>query len=128
MSLKIVHTNNAPKAIGPYSQGVIAGQFLFVSGQMPVNSETNELVIGDIKIKTRTVLDNLKAIIEEANASLADVVKTTIFLKDMDKFSEVNEVYSQYFTENPPARACVEVARLPKDVDVEIEAIVFLKS
>jgi len=123
---EVIHTEKAPKAIGPYSQGVKAGQFLFVSGQIPVNPQTGELVTGDIQVQTKQVMENVKAIVEEAGCKLTDVVKTTIFLKDMNQFSLVNETYGGYFPVNPPARACIEIARLPKDVDVEIEAIVFV--
>jgi len=128
MQKQVIQTDNAPKAIGPYSQGIKAGQFLFVSGQIPINPQTGELVTGDIQVQTRQVLENVKAIIEEAGCKLTDVVKTTIFLKDMNQFALVNETYGEYFPVNPPARACIEVARLPKDVEVEIEAIVFVQS
>ena len=127
MKLEIIQTNNAPKAIGQYSQGIKAGQFLFVSGQMPVNPQTGELITGDIQAQTKQVLQNVEAIIVEAGCTLKDVVKTTIFLKNMNQFGLVNDAYSKFFSVNPPARACVEVARLPKDVDVEIEAIVFIQ-
>lgn len=124
MEKEIIQTENAPKAIGPYSQGVKVGQFLFVSGQIPIDPKTGEVVLGDIQVQTKQVLDNLKAIIEEAGSTLNDVVKTTIFIKDMNQFALVNDTYSKYFSANPPARACIEIARLPKNVDVEIEAIV----
>ncbi|MGI6226158.1 MAG: RidA family protein [Peptococcales bacterium] len=126
MKKEVIQTEKAPKAIGPYSQGIKAGQFLFVSGQIPINPQTGEVVSGNIQNQTEQVLENLKAIIEKAGATLEDVVKTTIFLKDMNQFTLVNDTYSQYFSINPPARACVEVARLPKDVGVEIEAIVLI--
>lgn len=127
MNIEKVQTDNSPKAIGPYSQGIKAGQFLFISGQMPIDAKTGKIVDGDIKIQTKQVLKNIKAIVEEIGYTLEDVVKTTIFLKDMGKFSLVNEIYAKYFKINPPARSCIEVARLPKDVNIEIEAIVFLK-
>jgi len=127
MERTIIQTDKAPKAIGPYSQAVKAGQFLFVSGQIPINPVTGELVKGDIQAETQQVLENLKAIIEKAGSTLKDVLKTTIFIKDMNNFSLINEIYEKYFLTDPPARACVEVARLPKDVNVEIEAIVFTK-
>jgi len=122
----IINTDKAPQAIGPYSQAVKAGQFLFVSGQIPINVQTGELVKGDIQAETREVLENLKAIIEAAGAQMKDIIKTTIFLKDMNNFALVNETYGGYFQIEPPARACVEVSRLPKDVNVEIEAVVFV--
>lgn len=127
MERKIIQTNKAPGAIGPYSQGVQAGNLLFISGQIPINPETGELVIGTIEEETKQVLENFKAIVEEGGASLKDVIKTTIFIKDMEQFGAINGVYGQYFTQNPPARATVEVARLPKDVNVEIEGVVLIK-
>jgi 2-iminobutanoate/2-iminopropanoate deaminase len=123
MKKQTIQTTNAPAAIGPYSQAVRAGDLLFVSGQIPLDPKTGELVKGGISEETKKVLDNLKAIIEAAGGSLGDVVKTTIFLKDMGSFAAVNEVYGTYFPQPFPARATVEVARLPRDVNVEIEAI-----
>ena len=123
MKKQTIQTPNAPAAIGPYSQAVRAGDLLFVSGQIPLDPKTGELVRGSISEETKKVLDNLKAIIEAAGGSLGDVVKTTIFLKDMGSFAAVNEVYGTYFPQPFPARATVEVARLPRDVNVEIEAI-----
>jgi len=125
---EILFTDKAPKAIGPYSQAIRVGGFLFTSGQIPINPVTGDLVIADIQKETVQVLENLKAVVEEAGATLNDVIKTTIFIKDMDQFALINETYAKYFPENPPARSCVEVARLPKDVNVEIEAITALKS
>jgi len=124
---KIISTNKAPAAIGPYSQGTIAGNLIFVSGQIPFDSEAGKMVEGSIKDQTEQSLKNVKAVLEAAGATLDDVVKCTVFLKDMDTFSEMNEKYAEFFTENPPARAAVEVARLPKDVGVEIEAIALKK-
>ena|SRR5690554_5386837 len=126
MKKEIVSTAKAPAAIGPYSQGVKIGPFIFTSGQVPFIPETGELVEGDIQDQARRSLENIRAILEEAGAGLADVVKTTVFLKDMNDFGKVNEVYAQYFTENQPARSCVEVARLPKDVSIEIEVVAVL--
>jgi 2-iminobutanoate/2-iminopropanoate deaminase len=123
MKKQTIQTANAPAAIGPYSQAVRAGDLLFVSGQIPLDPKTGELVRGSVAEETKKVLDNLKAIIEAAGGSLGDVVKTTIFLKDMSNFGVVNEVYGTYFPQPFPARATVEVARLPRDVNVEIEAI-----
>ncbi|WP_371381663.1 RidA family protein [Sporomusa aerivorans] len=124
---KIVYTEKAPKAIGPYSQAIAANGFLFVSGQIPVNPTTGEVASTNIKEQTQQSLDNIKAILSAEGKTLADVVKTTIFIKNMNDFALVNEVYGNAFVENPPARSCVEVARLPKDVLVEIEAIAVAK-
>jgi 2-iminobutanoate/2-iminopropanoate deaminase len=123
---KIVYTEKAPKAIGPYSQAIVANGFLFVSGQIPVNPTTGE-VASSIKEQTQQSLDNIKAILAAEGKTIADVVKTTIFIKNMNDFTLVNEVYGNVFAETPPARSCVEVARLPKDVLVEIEAIALAK-
>lgn len=120
---EVIFTENAPKAIGPYSQAVKAGGFVFVSGQIPVDPSTGELVVGDIKVQTERVLENVKAILKAAGSSLDKVVKATVFLSDMNDFAAMNEVYARYFVSAPPARAAVQVARLPKDVGVEIEVI-----
>ena len=126
MANQVIHTENAPAAIGPYSQAVKAGNLLFVSGQVPFVPETMEIVEGDVKAQTAQSLKNLQAILKEAGADFSNVVKTTVFIKDMNEFAQINEVYAEYFCENKPARACVEVARLPKDVKVEIELIAVL--
>ena len=123
MKHEIVHTDNAPKAIGPYSQAVKAGNMLFVSGQVPFVPETMEIVEGDVQAQTAQSLKNVQAILAQAGLDFSHVVKSTVFIKDMNEFAAINEVYAQYFGENKPARACVEVARLPKDVKVEIEVI-----
>lgn len=123
MKHQVIHTNNAPAAIGPYSQAVKAGNLLFVSGQVPFVPETMEIVEGDVQAQTRQSLTNVQNILKEAGADFSDVVKTTVFIKDMNEFAQINEIYSEFFGENKPARACVEVARLPKDVKVEIEVI-----
>jgi len=123
MKKQAISTKKAPAAVGPYSQAIKAGGFLFVSGQIPINPETGELVTGDIKAQTDQVLKNVKAILEEAGLTMDDVVKATVFISDMDQFAAVNEVYAKYFGDVPPARACVEVARIPKDVGVEVEVI-----
>jgi len=126
---KQIQTKNAPSAIGPYSQAIQTtgtGGLLFVSGQIPLDPTSGELVLGDITAQTKRVMDNLKAIIEAAGGNLSQVVRTTIFLKDMGNFGKVNEVYGTYFAAPYPARATVEVARLPRDVAVEIDAIVQL--
>lgn len=122
MSLELIATNKAPAAIGPYSQGAKGGNLIFTSGQLPMNPETGELLT-EIKVATKQSLENVKAILEEAGASLEDVVKVTIFVADMNDFGDVNEVYGEYFNNHKPARSCVEVARLPKDAVIEIEAI-----
>ncbi len=124
---KIIHTAKAPKAIGPYSQAVKVGSWLFISGQIPIDPASGELIKGDIDEQTECVLHNINAILEEAGCSLSDVVKTTIFLKNLKDFEKVNAVYGKYFKEEPPARATVEVSSLPKDAGVEIETIAFCK-
>ncbi|MBI1790762.1 MAG: RidA family protein [Acidobacteria bacterium] len=120
---KIVATDSAPKAIGPYSQAVVASGLAFLSGQIPLDPATGQLVEGDIAEQTARVLDNLKAVLEACGSSLPQVVKTTVYLKDMGEFAKMNEVYARYFPEAPPARATVEAARLPRDVRVEIDLI-----
>jgi 2-iminobutanoate/2-iminopropanoate deaminase len=120
---QIVETDKAPRAIGPYSQAVIAGGFVFASGQIPLDPQTGEFVAGGVAEQTEQVLRNLSAVLEEAGASLRQVVKTTVFLADMNDFAAMNEVYGRYFNEEPPARATVEASRLPRDARVEIEAI-----
>ena len=122
MKREVIQTNNAPGAIGPYSQGIAVGDFVYTSGQIPLNPSTGELVT-DIKLATKQSLENVKAILESAGTSLDNVIKTSIFLKDLNDFEAVNEVYGTYFTENKPARSCVQVAKLPKDAVIEIEAI-----
>ena len=123
---EIISTTNAPAAIGPYSQAVKAGNLLFISGQVPLDPATGEVVEGDITVQTRRVLDNVKAILTEAGADFSNVVKTTVFLKDMNDFVPMNRVYAEYYPENCPARSAVQVGRLPKDVSVEIETIAVL--
>ena len=120
---KIINTDKAPKAIGPYSQGIDTGMFIFSSGQIPVNPSTGTIADGDIEEQTRQVLENLKHVLLAGGSDLSKVIKTTVFVKDMNHFSKVNEIYAQYFTEPYPARSCIEVARLPKDVLIEIEAV-----
>lgn len=122
---KAISTEKAPSAIGPYSQAVRAGDFLYVSGQVPFDPATMTLVEGDIQTQTRRVMENLGAILAAADATWDQVVKTTIFLKDMNDFAAVNEVYGSYFSAPAPARATVQAARLPKDVGVEIELVAF---
>ena len=123
MENRSVLTDKAPKPIGPYSQAVIAGDFIFTAGQVPVDPATNKVVEGDVQAQARRSLENIKAVLEAAGSSMNKVVKVTVFLKDMNDFAQVNEIYAQYFTENKPARSAVQVAKLPLDVMVEIEAI-----
>jgi 2-iminobutanoate/2-iminopropanoate deaminase len=120
---EIVATDRAPRAIGPYSQAVRSGNMLFASGQIPIDPATGEFVVGGISEQTEQVMRNLSAVFEAAGATLTQVVKTTVFLADMDDFTAMNEVYGRFFGENPPARATVQAARLPRDAKVEIEAI-----
>lgn len=120
---KIINTTKAPAAIGPYSQAIEINGFLFTSGVIPINPETNELVTGSIEVQAEQAIKNLAALLEEAGSSIEKTIKTTVFIKNMNDFAKVNEVYAAYFTKDFPARSCVEVARLPKDVLIEIEAI-----
>ena len=120
---KMLSTKKAPAAIGPYSQAVRFGKFLFISGQIPINPDTNETVKSSIEDQMTQVISNIKAILESAGMDLGDVVKTTLFLKSLEDFDKVNNVYKRFFKDNPPARSTVEVSRLPKDADIEIEAI-----
>ena len=120
---EIIKAPKAPKAAGPYSTAVKKNGFVFLSGQIPLNPATGQLVTGSIEEQTIQVLENLKAVLEGAGLSFEDVVKTTVFLKDMGNFARMNETYGKYFPVNPPARSTIEVARLPRDVQIEIEAI-----
>jgi len=122
MKKKVIQTEKAPKAIGPYSQAIEAGNFLFLSGQIPLDPKTGE-VQGDIRQQTRQVLENIKGVLESEKLGMESVVKVTIFLKDIGNFNQVNEVYATYFPSSPPARSTVEVAKLPRDAAIEIEAI-----
>ena len=124
--MKTIQTPNAPAAIGPYSQGIVIDHLFFSSGQIPLTPE-GEIVDGGIEEQTHQVFKNLKAVLEEAGASLETVIKATVFIKDMDQFAKLNEVYGKYFSEHKPARSTVEVARLPKDVLVEIEVVALVK-
>ena len=123
MEKKIIRTDNAPAPIGPYNQAVQFGNMLFISGQIPLNPFTGDLILDDIQAATRLVMDNLKAILTEAGMDFSHAIKTTIFLTDMGQFGQVNEVYGSYFTDNPPARETVQVSGLPKGVHVEISMI-----
>ena len=120
---KVISTAEAPQAIGPYSQAIEAGGFVFVSGQIPLIPATGELVEGSVEVQTARVLENLKAILEAAGSSMEDVVKTTVYITNMDDFAKVNGIYGRYFEANPPARVCVEVSKLPKGALVEIDVI-----
>lgn len=124
--MKIVQTSGAPAAIGPYSQGIIVNNMFYSSGQISLTAE-GELLQGNVQEQTHQVFKNLAAVLKEANASFETVVKATVFIKNMDDFAAINEVYGQYFNVHKPARSCVEVARLPKDVLVEIEVIALCK-
>ena len=124
---EIIATDRAPKAIGPYSQATRHNGLVYSSGQIPLDPATGQLIEGGIVEQTARVLENLKGVLEAAGAGLDSVLKTTVFLKDMAEFGAMNEVYAKYFGTNPPARATVEVARLPRDARVEIEAIAFVK-
>ena len=119
---KVINTENAPAAIGPYSQGLVVGDLVYTSGQLPLNPETKVLET-EIKAATKQSLENCKAILEEAGTSIDKVFKTTVFLKDLGDFSAMNEVYSEYFSQDPPARSCFQVAKLPMDAPIEIEVI-----
>ena len=123
---KVIQTEKAPRAIGPYSQAIRAGNFLFLSGQIPLDPKTGELVKGDIRQQTKQVLENIKGVLESQGLGMEDVVKATIFLKDIGNFNQVNEVYATYFPSSPPSRSTVEVAKLPRDADIEIEAIALI--
>ncbi len=120
---KIINSNQAPEPIGPYSQAVLAGNTLYISGQIAINRATGEMNTSDIESETKQVMRNLASILDEAGYDFTNVVKCSIFIKSMDDFGKINGVYGQYFMENPPARETVEVSRLPKDVNVEISCI-----
>ncbi len=119
----IVRTTEAPAAIGPYSQAVVVGDLVFCSGQIPLDPATGQMIEGDVQAQTHRVLQNLRAVLEAAGSSLSQVVKTTVFLQNMNDFAAMNAVYSEYFGDQPPARSTVEVARLPRGALVEIECI-----
>ncbi len=127
MKKKSILTNNAPAPIGPYNQGIVAeGPIVFTAGQIPIDPRSGQIIADDIESQTRQVLINLRAILEAAGSSLDAVVKTTVYLRDMDDFAPMNKVYGEYFEHVPPARSTVQVSRLPKDVRVEIDAIAVL--
>lgn len=127
MAKKVISTDTAPKAVGPYSQAIEAGNFLFVSGQLPLHPQSGEIVGNDITAQTRQSIENIKAILAAAGVSLADVVKTTVFLQSMGDFARMNEVYRQYFGDGSPARSTIEVAKLPRNALIEIESIAVIK-
>lgn len=122
---KVISTDKAPQAIGPYSQAIEFNNMVYTSGVIPVNPATNELVTGSIEEQAEQAIGNLAALLKEAGSDVDKVIKTTVFIKDMNDFGKVNEIYAKYFTKDCPARSCVEVARLPKDVLIEIEAIAY---
>jgi len=126
MTINFVSTDKAPAAIGPYSQGTKAGNVIFTSGQLPIVPETGELIKDDIKKATKQSLSNVLSIVEAAGGKLTDIVKVNIYIKNMDDFAKVNEVYEEFFKDHKPARSCVEVSRLPKDGNIEIEAIAII--
>lgn len=128
MDKKPIFTASAPAAIGPYSQGVVSGRMIFTSGQLPADPETGAVAGGGIEAQARRAIENLRAVLSEAGASLENVVKTTVFLKDLNDFAAFNAVYAEFFPEPFPARSCVEVSRLPKDALVEIEAIAVIRA
>ena len=125
MEKEIILNKKAPAAVGPYSPALKVGNLIFASGQIPINPKTGKMIEGDIEAQARMALDNLKAVLKPYSIGLENVVKATIFLKDMNNFSRVNKVYGECFKEKFPARSCIEVSRLPKDAEIEIEAIAF---
>jgi 2-iminobutanoate/2-iminopropanoate deaminase len=126
MPIETIQTDRAPAAIGPYSQAVKAGNLLFISGQLPIDPNGGAIVAGDIQAQTRQALNNVKAIVTAAGGSMDRIVKTTVFLTDMHDFPKVNETYGEFFSGGYPARACIEVSRLPKDAAVEVEAVALI--
>lgn len=124
--MKVVNTSKAPEALGPYSHATVINGLVFTSGQIPLNLD-GEIVSDDVKAQTKQVLENVKVVLNEAGSNIDSVIKATIFIADMNEFQNINEVYGTYFAEHQPARSCVEVARLPKDVKVEIEVIAEVK-
>lgn len=123
MPKRVIKAEQAPPAIGPYSQAVVGNGLVFAAGQIPLDPRTGQPVLGDVRVQTRRVLDNLKAVLEAAGSSMDKVVKTTVFLRDLNDFGAMNEIYGEYFREAPPARSTVQVVKLPRDAAVEIEAV-----
>ena len=126
MVKKVIYTEEAPKPIGPYSQAIKVGSWLFISGQIPIDPRTGEIVKGSFEDKVKKVLKNIEAIVRAAGGSLRDIVKVTVYLRDIKLFSRFNEVYKEFFKEEPPARVVIEVSALPKDADLEVEAIAYI--
>jgi len=126
MAKQIIFTDKAPAPVGPYSQGVVAGGWLFIAGQIPIDPSSGKFVEGSFEDKARRVLENIKAIVEAAGGTLRDVVKVTVYLRDISLFERFNKVYAEYFSDEPPARVVVEVSNLPKGADLEVEAIAYL--
>ncbi|MCD8908464.1 RidA family protein [Staphylococcus arlettae] len=124
--MNVINTKQAPEALGPYSHATEINGFIFTSGQIPLNTK-GEIVSEDVQVQTKQVFENLKVVLDAAGSDLESVIKATIFIKDMNEFQQINEVYGEYFSRHQPARSCVEVARLPKDVKVEIELIAKVK-
>jgi len=127
LNTHIINTDSAPQAIGPYSQGVNVGDFIFTSGQIPLDAITGEIISVDVEVQTKQVLENLKSVLEAGKSDLDHVIKTTVYIKNMDDFRRINEVYGTYFKSPYPARSCVEVSKLPKGVLIEIEAVAIIK-
>ena len=125
MDKKIIFTELAPRAVGPYSQAIEVGSWIYLSGQIPISPETNQVISGTIEEQTELVLTNSKRVLEAAGASLENVVKVTLYISDMDNFARINEVYSRFFLSAPPARSAVQVAHLPKDVDIEVDMVAY---
>ena len=122
-----IFTENAPRPVGPYSQAVRAGNFLFISGQIPIDPSTGKLIEGSFEDKVKRVLDNIKAIVEAAGGTLDDIVKVTVYIRDINKFSEFNKIYAEYFRSRPPARVVIEVSNLPLNAELEVEAIAYIE-
>jgi 2-iminobutanoate/2-iminopropanoate deaminase len=123
MAKRMIKTEQAPAAIGPYSQAIVANGFVYAAGQIPLDPRTGQLVPGDIRIQTKRVMENIKAVLDAAGSSMDKVVKTTVFLRDLNDFGIMNEIYGEYFKENPPARSTVQVGKLPREAAVEIEVV-----
>ncbi len=123
MEKQVISVEGAPKAIGPYSSGVKVGGTLYLAGQIPIDPATNKMITGDIQAQTKRVLDNIGALVKGAGMNFDNVVKVTVYLSDMNDFSKMNEIYAEYFKGKPPARVCIQAARLPKDASIEIDAI-----
>lgn len=123
---KVIYTDKAPRPIGPYSQAICIDGWLYISGQIPIDPLTGDIIEGDLKTKTKRVLENIRAIIESAGGSLGDVVKVTVYLRDINLFRDFNQVYSDYFVDNFPARSVVEVSNLPRNADIEIDVIAYI--